>query len=219
MIINHNKYHMCMAFGFAAQTPVRTPQDEDAPIMLLLRVIAIIYIYIYTYTYIYIYIYSVVMYIYVYMHTMYRERYIDGDRYTYFPPKREPPIRRRDPRLGGSQRSHRASEASPKEIVNFICLNWEPFVCECIVCIVTVSYHCFCVFCCLEHETRNAERAWGHRRRGRMERGIQTPCPTRSGAVSHPIGVYEQTFLLHEPLPCGAAAETAVQPLIWCFCH
>ena len=29
-------------------------------------------------------------------------------------------------------------------------------------------------------------------------------------------GVYDKTFLLGKPLPCSPAAETALQPLIWC---
>ena len=33
--------------------------------------------------------------------------------------------------------------------------------------------------------------------------------------VSH-TGVCEQTLLSREPLPCKTAAETAIQPLIWC---
>ena len=30
-------------------------------------------------------------------------------------------------------------------------------------------------------------------------------------------GVYKPTLLLREPLPCNAAAETALAPLVWCF--
>ena len=30
-------------------------------------------------------------------------------------------------------------------------------------------------------------------------------------------GVCEKTLLSPKPLPCNTAAETAIQPLIWCF--
>ena len=33
-----------------------------------------------------------------------------------------------------------------------------------------------------------------------------------------PVSV-KKTFLLGEPLPCKIAAETPIQPLLWCFCR
>ena len=42
--------------------------------------------------------------------------------------------------------------------------------------------------------------------------------PQRSGTRADDTGVREQTQLfVLEPSPCGPAAETALQPLIWCF--
>ena len=40
--------------------------------------------------------------------------------------------------------------------------------------------------------------------------------PSRRRRIASPTAVREKTLLLRKPLPCGPAAETALQPLIWC---